>query len=201
PSAMSGGVVKPVLSPGKSSVASPLRYHIDDGAEVEVTPKHIFGSSCSRGRSNLVYVDDVTVAYTAAHYVILYNTETKTQRLLPCHSGALGVTSMAVCPNKRFLAVAESFPAAFDHHSEASDGTPTAPTVAVYDLRCKGEAIRRRRILSIHPRTHEHSEAFGFFRPVVGIGDFGNYGCVTAISFPADGKSLITISTTPAAGS
>ncbi|KAF4747519.1 hypothetical protein FOZ63_026506, partial [Perkinsus olseni] len=41
------------------------------------------------GRSNLVYVDDVTVAYTAAHYVILYNTETKTQRLLPCHGGAL----------------------------------------------------------------------------------------------------------------
>ncbi|KAF4719120.1 hypothetical protein FOZ63_027986, partial [Perkinsus olseni] len=149
----------------------------------------------------LVYVDDVTVAYTAAHYVILYNTETKTQRLLPCHSGALGVTCMAVCPSRRYLAVAESFPTPADQHSEASDGTPTAPTVTVYDLRCKGDTIRKRRILSIHPRTHEQSEAPSKHPQTPSRSPWPTSGCVTAISFPADGKSLITISTTPAAGS
>ncbi|EER11892.1 hypothetical protein Pmar_PMAR015600, partial [Perkinsus marinus ATCC 50983] len=92
------------------SATKPIRdmKRNDDLVGVEVTAKHIFGFN-SRVRNHPIFVDEVTVAYAAAHYVIIHNTETNTQKLLPNHSGSIGVTCLALCPENRYLAVAESF--------------------------------------------------------------------------------------------
>ncbi|KAF4674972.1 WD repeat domain 65 [Perkinsus chesapeaki] len=162
---------------------------------IEVVPKHIFGFN-AQTRNGLIYIDDVTVAYVAGHYVVLYNNETKHQRLLPCHTASLGVTCLAASPSKRYLAVAESF-LAQDQHEEANETIPTVPTVTIYDLQAKSGSIRKSRVISIHPRNHTEAEVAGKSGSNRGT-SWPTSGCVTGMSFAADDKSLVTIAATAA---
>ncbi|EER04183.1 hypothetical protein Pmar_PMAR019601 [Perkinsus marinus ATCC 50983] len=75
------------------SVTKPIRdmkRDMDELVGVEVTAKHIFGFN-SRVRNHPIFIDEVTVAYAAAHYVVIHNTETNTQKLLPNHSGSIDI--------------------------------------------------------------------------------------------------------------
>lgn len=69
------------------------------------------------------------MAYAAGHTVVLYNTETKKQRFISGSTDDDGFSALAVCPSKRFLAVAEQAERA---------------SVVIFDLR----TLRKRKVLS-----------------------------------------------------
>ena len=47
------------------------------------------------------------LVYPAGHNTIIYNTEDRKQKFIHGTEGTEGITAMAVCPSKRFVAVAE----------------------------------------------------------------------------------------------
>ena len=86
-------------------------------------------------RQNVAFHDEHTIVYVAGHTVVLYNTNEKRQRFIPGTSGgdasgqSEGITALALCPSKRFIAVAEKAERAF---------------IVVYDLR----TLRKRKNLA-----------------------------------------------------
>ncbi|KAK9845760.1 hypothetical protein WJX81_001703 [Elliptochloris bilobata] len=69
-------------------------------------PRHIFGC---RGdvRDGIHALDDATLLYPAGHNVVLLNTETRGQQLIPGAVESEGILALAVSPNRKYLAVAE----------------------------------------------------------------------------------------------
>jgi WD40 repeat protein len=55
----------------------------------------------------VIHVEEHKILYTAGHNVVLYNTEDKTMYFFSGQEGTLGITSVALSPLKRYLAVAE----------------------------------------------------------------------------------------------
>lgn len=78
---------------------------------------------------NIGYTDEGAIVYPAGHNVVLYQPDTKTQRLLPGTLESEGITAICISPNKRLLAVAE--------RSEKA-------MVTVYDL----QTLKRRKVLT-----------------------------------------------------
>ena len=68
--------------------------------------RHIFGC---RGdvRDGVHALDDATLLYAAGHNVVLLNTETRGQQLIPCSPDSEGILALAVAPNHKYLALAE----------------------------------------------------------------------------------------------
>jgi hypothetical protein len=68
--------------------------------------RHVFGLASSV-RDNIHTVDESHVLYPAGNSVVIYNTELKTQKLIPGSDRGGGITALAVSPNRKFVAVAE----------------------------------------------------------------------------------------------
>ena len=77
---------------------------------------------------NVAFTDDGAVVYPAGHNVVLYSTDTKTQRLIPGTLESEGITALCVSANKKLLAVAERSDKAM---------------ITVYDL----QTLKRRKVL------------------------------------------------------
>ena len=108
----------------------------------------MFGAS-GGARGGLAYADESTLAYLAGHSLVLYQTDTRTQRFVQAGaaasaggSGAEGgrPTGFAVCPAKHLLALAERGGGG----SGGSNSGNGRATVTVYDL----QTLKRRKILT-----------------------------------------------------
>lgn len=53
------------------------------------------------------FVDESLVVYPSAASLVVYNTETKTQKFVPNTPDTEGITAVAIASNRKFLAVAE----------------------------------------------------------------------------------------------
>lgn len=58
-------------------------------------------------KDNVHYVDDVTLVYPAGHNIVVYWTDSKTQKFVPGNLESEDITAITLSPNKRFLAMAE----------------------------------------------------------------------------------------------
>ena len=69
-----------------------------------------------------MHVEEHKVIYTAGHNVVLFNTEDKTMYFFSGQEGSLGITSIALSPLKRYLAIAEkaerAFVSVYDVHTQ-----------------------------------------------------------------------------------
>ena len=75
-------------------------------SNITVTPRFFFGLK-GDVTNNCLFVDDNTVIYPCGHNVILYSMSEKIQRYIPGIEGSQGITSLAISPSKRYLAVCE----------------------------------------------------------------------------------------------
>ncbi|KFH01430.1 WD domain, G-beta repeat-containing protein [Toxoplasma gondii VAND] len=73
---------------------------------VSLVYRHIFGAT-AEVKNAVHFVEQAVVAYPAGHHVVLYSTETRTQKFFPGSDESLGCTCLAMSPNRRFLAVGE----------------------------------------------------------------------------------------------
>ena len=80
--------------------------------------RHAFGLKGDVA-NNVTYIDEQTVALPVGRNTILYNIDQRTQRFIPGLDKSMGMTALAVSPNRRYIAVAEKAEKA---------------TVAIYDL-------------------------------------------------------------------
>ena len=78
--------------------------------------------------------------YPAGHSIVVTDAEHRSQRFVPCTPEASRITAIAVSPNLKHLAVAESYPVA--------SGTPS--TITVYEL----ATLKRRKVL---PAGEQHA--------------------------------------------
>jgi cilia- and flagella-associated protein 57 len=90
--------------------------------------RHVFGLKASVG-GNIHYVDESTVAYPAGANIVLYNSESSTQKFIHMSEKATGITSFTVSNNKKWMAIAE---------------TGKKPQIVIYEL----ATMRKRKILS-----------------------------------------------------
>lgn len=72
-------------------------------------PTHSFGIKADI-RDNICYLDEQTVIYPVGSNLVIHMIETKTQRFLQGTEKSEGITSVAVSPNRKFVAVAERAP-------------------------------------------------------------------------------------------
>ncbi|KPA78076.1 hypothetical protein ABB37_06806 [Leptomonas pyrrhocoris] len=67
----------------------------------------VFGV-CEDVKDGIHYLDEDYIVWIAGESVVLLDTQQGSQELIPCTSACEGVTAMALAPNRRLLAVAES---------------------------------------------------------------------------------------------
>ncbi|KAG5482609.1 hypothetical protein CUR178_05752 [Leishmania enriettii] len=67
----------------------------------------VFGT-CEDVKDGLHYLDEDYIVWIAGESLVLLDTQQGTQELVPCTPGCERVTAMALAPNRRLLAVAES---------------------------------------------------------------------------------------------
>lgn len=94
--------------------------------------KHVFGLK-THVNHNVHFAENTQIIYPAGNNTILYYTDHKTQRFLPGSDNGHGITALAISPNKRYLAVAETSPASavvniFDLVTSKKKKTLTFPT-------------------------------------------------------------------------
>ncbi|KAJ3594915.1 hypothetical protein NHX12_004220 [Muraenolepis orangiensis] len=82
--------------------------------------------------NNLCFLDDQTVVFPAGNNCVRYNIDQKWQKFIPGTEKSQGMQALALSPNRRYLAVAES--------------GGECPTVTVYDL--THEQGRKRKVLT-----------------------------------------------------
>ena len=56
---------------------------------------------------NIFYIDEACVVYPAGSNIIIYNTESKTQKFVPTSESSEGITAMAASITKKCVAIAE----------------------------------------------------------------------------------------------
>ena len=74
--------------------------------DVSLAPKFLFGLK-GDVRTNLFYLDDNTILYPCGHNIVMFNTDERTQKYISGIEGSEGITSLALSPSKKFLAVCE----------------------------------------------------------------------------------------------
>lgn len=100
-----------------------------------LTTRFVFGIKGDIS-DNICYLDEQTIVFPSGSNCILYNIDQKTQRFIPGTDKSPGISSMAVSPNRRYIAIAERGDKAiitiFDLHTlrkrkvlTYSDGTAT----------------------------------------------------------------------------
>jgi cilia- and flagella-associated protein 57 len=115
-----------------------------------VACRHCFGYRPDVHNS-LQYVDEGTIAYPVGHNIVLYNTDTKTQKFIQCSADTGTITALALSPNRKYLAVAESSAA------RTQDGRGV---IAVYDL----QTLKRRKTLTT-PESNSGEYVWMHFSP------------------------------------
>eukprot|EP00241_Pyramimonas_parkeae_P007877 CAMPEP_0114261564 /NCGR_PEP_ID=MMETSP0058-20121206/21223_1 /TAXON_ID=36894 /ORGANISM="Pyramimonas parkeae, CCMP726" /LENGTH=181 /DNA_ID=CAMNT_0001377145 /DNA_START=26 /DNA_END=567 /DNA_ORIENTATION=+ len=73
---------------------------------ISLATRTAFGLS-GEVRENVHFVDESLVVYPSAASLVVYNTETKTQKFVPNTPDTEGITAVAIASNRKFLAVAE----------------------------------------------------------------------------------------------
>lgn len=56
---------------------------------------------------NIFYIDEANLIYPAGSNIIIYNTESKTQKFVPSSDASEGITAMAASMVKKCVAIAE----------------------------------------------------------------------------------------------
>jgi len=69
--------------------------------------KHVFGLK-GQANHNVHFAEETQIIYPAGNNTVMYHTDHKTQRFFPGSDGTNGITALAISPNKRYLAVAET---------------------------------------------------------------------------------------------
>lgn len=92
------------------------------------TPKHCFGLKADV-TNNICYLDEQTIIYPSGSNCVLFNIDQKTQRFIPGTDKCVGMTAIAVSPNRRYVAIAEKGEKA---------------TITIYDL----HTLRKKKVLS-----------------------------------------------------
>jgi cilia- and flagella-associated protein 57 len=77
------------------------------------------------------YQDEQTIVYPAGANMVIYNIDQKTQKFIPNSDKSIGMTTICVSMNKRYLAVAER--------------TVDKPIISIYDL----HTLRKRKTLQL----------------------------------------------------
>ncbi|EQC42234.1 hypothetical protein SDRG_01070 [Saprolegnia diclina VS20] len=90
--------------------------------------RHVFGLKANVANA-VTYVDDQMVAYPAGHSLVVYGIDDKKQKFITCTENTEGITSLSVCPSRRFIAIAEK--------SERG-------VVSIYDLK----TLKKRKVLT-----------------------------------------------------
>ncbi|KDO35331.1 hypothetical protein SPRG_00180 [Saprolegnia parasitica CBS 223.65] len=90
--------------------------------------RHVFGLKANVANA-ATYVDDQMVAYPAGHSLVVYGLDDKKQKFITCTENTEGITSLSVCPSRRFIAIAEK--------SERG-------IVSIYDLK----TLKKRKVLT-----------------------------------------------------
>ena len=80
-------------------------------------------------KNNLHFVDELTLLFAAGSNIVIYHSETKTQKFVPATDGYDGLTTLAISENKRNLAIAER---------------ADKPIITIYDL----HTLRKRKVLT-----------------------------------------------------
>mmetsp|Transcript_31019 Transcript_31019/g.42984 ORF Transcript_31019/g.42984 Transcript_31019/m.42984 type:complete len:1197 (+) Transcript_31019:119-3709(+) len=107
-----------------------------------VVPRHVFGLK-GDVKDNIFYIDDATVIFPAGHNAVLYNTEQKVQKFIPGTIDTQGITSLALSPNHKYVAIAEKAEKAI---------------ITIYDL----HTLKRRKVLSTSECGSEVYESMAF---------------------------------------
>lgn len=103
-----------------------------------VSTKHAFGLTAGVSGS-VHYLEENTIVYPVGTNCVLYNVDQKGQKLIQCSVTGVGITAMAVTPNKRYVAIAEK---------------GEKPLVSVYDV----NTYKKRKTLSYpESQTQEFS--------------------------------------------
>lgn len=89
---------------------------------------HIFGVRTGV-TGNICYQDEHTIVYTSGAYCVLYNIDQKSQKFIPISDKGNSMTALAVSPNRRYIAIAE---------------TGEKAIVTIFDL----HSLRRKKLLS-----------------------------------------------------
>eukprot|EP01065_Artemidia_motanka_P053301 TRINITY_DN985_c0_g2_i1.p1 TRINITY_DN985_c0_g2~~TRINITY_DN985_c0_g2_i1.p1 ORF type:complete len:1226 (+),score=563.45 TRINITY_DN985_c0_g2_i1:55-3678(+) len=94
----------------------------DDQKELKLLRRHAFGIKADV-KDNIHFIDDSTCAYPVGRNVVIYHTQGASppnqQRFIQGNERCEAITAMALSPNKRYLAVAES---------------AESPTISIYDV-------------------------------------------------------------------
>lgn len=126
----------------------------------------VFGV-CEDVKDGIHYLDEDYIVWIAGESVVLLDTQQGTQELIPCTPACEGVTAMALAPNRRLLAVAES---------------GKSPSVVIYLFDpVATPRIKRRSVLHLSDvGSHEYvSLAFSHDgRYLVGLGGFPEWKLV-----------------------
>eukprot|EP00668_Euglena_longa_P029544 GGOE01036896.1.p1 GENE.GGOE01036896.1~~GGOE01036896.1.p1 ORF type:complete len:1223 (+),score=435.55 GGOE01036896.1:45-3713(+) len=72
-----------------------------------LTKRHAFGIKADV-QDNIHYIDDATVVYPVGRSVVIYNTQSNSQKFINASEKTDAITALAVSPNKKYIAVAES---------------------------------------------------------------------------------------------
>ena len=73
---------------------------------ITVMPKFMYGVKSSV-RNNVHFLGDHHVIYPCGHNMVIYCLDDKSQIFIPGIEGSEGITTLALSPSKRFLAVCE----------------------------------------------------------------------------------------------
>lgn len=102
------------------------------GAAPSIQTKYIFGLKADTNGS-VFHIDEQKIIYTAGHNVVIYNTEDKLMQFFPGLDISLGITSIALSPLRRHLAVAERAEPAvvivYDTHTQRKKRMMSTPDV------------------------------------------------------------------------
>lgn len=137
--------------------------------------RHIFGVQ-SHNRDLLRYVEEETVVFVCGHNIVIYQPDSKTQKIIPASAEGKGISAIAVCIQKKLLAIAEQGDRA---------------SISVLDL----QSHKRRKILTIpelacqvHPAIRKRklhiNRGYLFILYVYVLQEY------VSISFSSDGKLL-----------
>lgn len=81
----------------------------EEAGGAQLAHRHVFGFK-SGVKGNMHFTDDAHLLYPAGHNTILYHADHKAQiRVFPGSEGSEGISSLALSPNRKFLAVCEKF--------------------------------------------------------------------------------------------
>ncbi|GAB1610641.1 cilia- and flagella-associated protein 57-like, partial [Argonauta hians] len=93
--------------------------------------KHIFGLN-SNVTGNICYQDEQRVVYSCGAFYVIYNLEQKSQKCVIASETGLGISSMAISTNRRYIAIAEV-------------GDDKGPVLSIHDI----HAYRKRKNLMV----------------------------------------------------